>query len=214
MILLGWTVIALLTGSVQDPVAPDSFLVAFETTKGKVVMKAHRSWSPLGVDRLYRLAKMGFYRDAVIYRVGGTKSYPGGFVVQFGLTNDSSINRQWSKRGIQDEPVRVRHRRGTVMFARDSANTRTVELAIDLTPNSGLDTVHYQGVVGFPTIAEVVDGMAALDSLNRRHGNAPIENMDSIMVGGRRYLDRKFPGLDRVLTVAVVTEWRKGSGAR
>jgi cyclophilin family peptidyl-prolyl cis-trans isomerase len=104
----------------------------------------------------------------VIYRVGGTKSYPGGMVVQFGLTNDSSVNRAWSKTGIPDEPVRVKHRRGTVMFARQEPNTRTVEIAIDLSPNSGLDTVHYFGVVGFPTIAEVVDGMTVLDSLNRQ----------------------------------------------
>ena len=33
--------------------APDSFLVRFETTKGTVIIKARRAWSPLGVDRLY-----------------------------------------------------------------------------------------------------------------------------------------------------------------
>ncbi len=187
--------------------APDSFLVRFETTKGNVIIKARRSWSPLGVDRLYHLAANGFYDGAVIYRVGGTKSYPGGFVVQFGFTNDSLVNRAWSKTGISDEPVRTPHRRGTVMFARDGPNTRTIELAIDLSPNSGLDTVHYQRVVGFPPIAEVVEGIAALDSLNRRYGNAPIEHMDSITKGGRKYLERAFPGLDRVLRVSVPTTW-------
>jgi cyclophilin family peptidyl-prolyl cis-trans isomerase len=95
MILLGRTVIALLTASTQDPVAPDSFLVAFETTKGKVVMKAHRAWSPLGVDRLYRLAKMGFYRDAVIYRVGGTKSYPGGLTTSPASTLSDTPFKAW-----------------------------------------------------------------------------------------------------------------------
>jgi hypothetical protein len=94
------------------------------------------------------------------------------------------------------------------MFARDSANTRTVELAIDLSPNSGLDTVHYQGVVGFPTLGEVTEGMRVLDSLERRWGNQPIERMDSIRVGGRRYLDRQFPGLDRIRKVSVIAEWR------
>jgi cyclophilin family peptidyl-prolyl cis-trans isomerase len=187
--------------------APDSFLVRFETTKGVVVIKARRAWSPLGVDRLYHLASHAFYDGAVIYRVGGTKSYPGGMVVQFGMTNDSAVNRAWSKTGIADEPVRTPHRRGTVMFARDGPNTRTIELAFDLSPNGGLDSVHYQGVVGFPPIAEVVEGIRVLDSLNRRHGNAPIEHMDSIANGGRKYLDRAFPGLDRVLTVSVPTTW-------
>jgi cyclophilin family peptidyl-prolyl cis-trans isomerase len=187
--------------------APDSFLVRLATTKGAVVIKARRSWSPLGVDRLYHLASNGFYDGAVIYRVGSTKSYPGGLVVQFGLTDDSAANRAWSRTGIPDEPVRIPHRRGTVMFARGGPNTRTIELAIDLSPNSGLDTVHYQGVVGFPPIGEVVEGISRLDSLNRRYGNAPIELIDSIANGGRRYLDRKFPGLDRVITASVPTSW-------
>jgi cyclophilin family peptidyl-prolyl cis-trans isomerase len=189
---------------------PDSFLVRFETTKGSLTMKARRAWSPRGVDRLYHLAKAAFYDGAVVYRVGGTKSYPGGMVVQFGLTDDSLVNRAWLETGIPDEPVRVRHRRGTVMFARDSANTRTVELAIDLSPNSGLDTVHYQGVVGFPTLGEVIEGMTVLDALERRWGNAPIEQMDSIIAGGRRYLDRKYPGLDRIRRVSVPAEWPSG----
>jgi cyclophilin family peptidyl-prolyl cis-trans isomerase len=189
---------------------PDSFLVRFETTKGPFAVKARRAWSPHGVDRLYHLARSGFYDGAVIYRVGETKSYPGGLVVQFGLGDDSVANRAWRKTGIPDEPVRVKHRRGTVMFARDGPNTRTVELAIDLSPNSGLDTVHYQGVVGFPTLGEVVEGLPVLDRLERRWGNAPIENMDSITAGGRRYLDRKFPGLDRIRKVSVAAEWPGG----
>ena len=192
-----------------DPAAaPDSFLVAFETTRGTVTIKAHRAWSPLGVDRLYELARSGFWDGAVIYRVGPTASYPGGFVVQFGLTNDSSVNRAWSGRGIADEPVRVRHRRGMVMFAREGSNTRTIELAIDLSTNSGLDTVLYHGVRGFPPIAEVVEGMTALDSLNRSHGNAPLQREDSIAALGREYLDRAFPGLDRIHRVRVTREWR------
>src|SRR5262245_51427385 len=41
--------------------APDSFDVRFETTKGPFVMRAHRDWSPLGVDRLHYLTRNGFY---------------------------------------------------------------------------------------------------------------------------------------------------------
>lgn len=186
-----------------DRPAPDSFYVTFETTRGPVVLLAHRAWSPHGVDRLYHLASSGYYRGAVIYRVGPTASYPGGFVVQFGLSNDSAVNRAWRDTGIPDEPVRERHRRGTVMFARGGPNSRTVELAVDLSPNSGLDTVQYQGVTGFPPIAEVVEGMAALDALERRYGNEPLRHEDSIMAQGSRFLDRAYPGLDRIRDVRV-----------
>ncbi len=195
-----------------DAPAPDSFLVSLETTRGVVVIKARRAWSPLGVDRLYLLAANRFYDGSVIYRVGPTASYPGGFVVQFGMSNDSSVNRAWGAAGIRDEPVLVPHRRGMVMFARNEPNTRTIELAVDLAPNNGLDTVLYKGARGFPPVGEVISGMAALDSLNRRYGNTPIQQMDSIALQGRRYLDRVFPGLDRILRVWISAEWRSPGG--
>ena len=31
--------------------APDSFRVAFETTRGKFVVQVNRAWAPIGVDR-------------------------------------------------------------------------------------------------------------------------------------------------------------------
>ena len=187
--------------------APDSFRAVFETTRGRFIMKARRWWSPLGVDRLYALAKSGYYDGVVIYRVGPTASFRGGYVVQFGIGNDAADNRAWEATGFADEPVRHGHQRGTVNFARGGPGTRTVELAIGLTPNTALDTVSYEGVVGFPPIAEVVEGMAVLDSLNRRYGNAPLEQWDSIFAMGRAYLDRAFPGLDRVKSVSVDSVW-------
>jgi cyclophilin family peptidyl-prolyl cis-trans isomerase len=187
--------------------APDSFLVAFETTRGEFTIKARRHWSPLGVDRLYHLARSGYYDGNVIFRVGPTASYPGGMVVQFGLTNDSTVNAAWAGAGIDDEPVKVGHRRGMVMLARGGPRTRSNQLAIDLSPNTGLDTVNSNGVVGFPPIAEVVDGMDVLDRLERRHGNGPTARQDSISVGGKAYLDRAFPGLDGIARASVTTEW-------
>jgi cyclophilin family peptidyl-prolyl cis-trans isomerase len=186
--------------------APDSFLVIFETTKGPFTIKARRHWSPLGVDRLYHLTRSGYYDGCVIFRVGPTASYPGGMVVQFGLTNDSTVNRAWAGAGIDDEPVKVGHRRGMVMLARGGPRTRSNQLAIDLTPNTGLDTVSSNGVIGFPPIAEVVEGMEVLDRLERRHGNGPTARQDSISAKGREYLDRAFPGLDRIVKVAVVAD--------
>jgi cyclophilin family peptidyl-prolyl cis-trans isomerase len=189
--------------------APDSFLVVFETTKGPFTIKARRAWSPLGVDRVYHLASRGYYDGTVIFRVGPTASYPGGMVVQFGLTNDSTVNAAWSKAGIDDEPVRVGHRRGMVMLARGGPRTRSNQLAIDLSPNTGLDTVSSNGVVGFPPIAEVVEGMEVLDRLERRHGNGPTARQDSIAAKGREYLDRVFPGLDAIVRGRVAQEWRR-----
>lgn len=197
------------SGLPLDTPAPDSFLVVFETTKGPFTIMARRAWAPLGVDRLYHLAGSGYYDGTVIFRVGPTASYPGGMVVQFGLTNDSTVNAAWSKAGIDDEPVRVGHRRGMVMLARGGPRTRSNQLAIDLSPNTGLDTVSSNGVVGFPPIAEVVEGMEVLDRLERRHGNGPTARQDSIAAKGREYLDRVFPGLDAIVRGRVAKEWRR-----
>jgi peptidyl-prolyl cis-trans isomerase A (cyclophilin A) len=181
----------------KNPVqAPDSFLVSFETTKGEFVVKAHRQWSPLGVDRLYELAAAGLHTGVPIFRV-----IPGK-LVQFGLTGDSAIDAQWESRGIGDEPVLVKNERGRMSFARSGPATRSAQLFINLRNNSPrYDTTNAQGVIGYPPIAEVVQGMNVLDSLEGKFGNAPSEYQDSISIRGIRWLDARFPGLDRITRI-------------
>ena len=185
--------------------SPDSFLVSFETTKGQFIIKAHRDWSPLACDRLYLLVKNGFYNGCVIYRVAPTLSFKGGFIVQFGMTNDVKLNRSWEKAILKDEPVKHPHKRGSVNFASGGPNTRTVQLAIALTPCTELDTVNYQGAIGFPAFAEVVEGMEIVDTFNRQYGNSVFEPEDSLYVGDK-YFDRAFPGLDRILTAKIINK--------
>jgi len=188
--------------------APDSFHVVFETTKGTFVARAHRAWSPHAVDRLYHLVNAGFYDGTVIFRVGPTVNYKGGLVVQFGITNDGAVNAAWDTTGIPDEPVIQGHRRGRIYFARGGPNTRSTQLAIDLTANTPLDTVSSEGVVGFPAIGEVSAGIDLLGGLQRKHGNTIFEHWDSVTAQGRAFLDRKYPGLDRIerATIGVATE--------
>src|SRR5512147_961390 len=58
---------------------PDSFLVAFETSRGRFDVMARKNWAPIGVDRLYTLVRARYYDDARFFRV--VKD----FVAQFGL---------------------------------------------------------------------------------------------------------------------------------
>jgi cyclophilin family peptidyl-prolyl cis-trans isomerase len=186
--------------------APDSFLAEFRTAKGNFTMKARRTWSPLGVDRLYHLVQAGYFDGLTIYRVGPTLSVKGGRVVQFGQSGDTTTARAWERATFADEPVVRPHRRGSVNFARGGPNTRTVEIAITTNEAAPLDTVHYQGVVGFPSIAEVEEGVEVLDRLNGQYGNAPIQN-DSLSILGGEYLERVFPGLDHIRSARVTREW-------
>jgi len=186
--------------------APDSFVAELRTTKGTFEMKARRVWSPLGVDRLYQLVRSGYFDGLVIYRVGPTLSVKGGRVVQFGESGDTTVAHAWNKATFADEPVVRRHRRGSVNFARGGPNTRTIEIAITTNQSAPLDTVNYMGVVGFPSVAEVEQGLEVLDRLNGQYGNAPIEN-DSLSILGGEYLERVFSGLDRILAARIVRKW-------
>ena len=151
--------------------------------------------------------KGGYFDGLTIYRVGETKSVAGGRVVQFGQSGDTAASHAWDRTGLADEPALHPHRPGAVGFARGGPGTRTVEIAIATNAIPALDTVHYQGVVGFPVIAEVRQGLGVLSRLEGRYGNAPIEN-DSLSIVGEAYLKRAFPGLDAIVRARVKQEWK------
>lgn len=184
-------------------VAPDSFRVAFETSRGRFDAIAHRAWAPIGVDRFYDLVRRRYYDEARVFRV-----VPG-FVAQFGLSGDPRVAAAWRTRSIRDDSVRQSNRRGRIAFARGGPNTRTVQLYVNLRDNVRLDTL---GGFGFPPIAEVVSGMDAVDSLYAGYGEGPSRGsgpaQDSIRAQGNEYLRRAFPRLDFIRRARVVREWR------
>lgn len=184
-------------------VAPDSFRVMFETSRGRFDAVAHRVWAPLGVDRFYDLVRRQYYDDTRVFRVVSN------FVAQFGLSGDPRVTAAWRARSIPDDPVRQSNRRGRIAFARGGPNTRTVQLYVNLRDNARLDTV---GGFGFPPIAEVVSGMDVVDSLYSGYGEGPPRGggppQDSIRAQGNEYLHRAFPRLDFIRRARVVREWK------
>src|ERR1700694_441858 len=108
---------------------PDSFRVAFQTSRGTFVVQAHRAWAPKGADRFYELVGEGFFDENRFYRV-----LPG-FIAQFGANDDKKRNEQWEARPIADDPAREKNRRGTISFARLGPGSRTHQLFINLKNN-------------------------------------------------------------------------------
>src|SRR5438477_4140735 len=49
--------------------APDSFRVAFETSRGPFVIQVNRAWAPRGADRFYDLVQQHFFDDTRFFRV-------------------------------------------------------------------------------------------------------------------------------------------------
>ena len=217
-ILYRYCMIALVLGSIQlggaqwanaqyvpdgriEEAAPDSFLVNFETSKGAFTAKVHRAWSPLAADRFYHLVRLEFFDEVSIYRVISN------YVAQFGIHNDEEVNRIWRRLGIDDEPVKMSNKRGTISFARSWPKTRNTQLFINLKDNAPLDSLKISGVVGYPPFAEIVKGIDVVDAFNSQYANAPAMRQDSINIKGREYLDRAFPGLDYIVNVKIVEEY-------
>jgi cyclophilin family peptidyl-prolyl cis-trans isomerase len=92
--------------------------------------------------------------------------------------------------------------RGTLSFAQNKATDRTTNVFINLADNAPLDTMN------FAPFGRVVEGMAVADSIYAMYG----EMVTSPMFGGdpkrlynegNKYLDEKFPKLDRIVRIVV-----------
>ena len=187
-------------------IAPDSFDVDMVTTKGPMVVRIRREWSPLGADRFYGLVRNHYFDSVAFHRTIRN------FVAQFGIHGDTAVSRAWRGRTILDEPVKAPNRKGTISYARGGPNTRSVQLffnTVDNTPR--LDTLDGRG---FPPIGEVVEGMSVLDSLNWEYSGTrggqtfPGPSQDSLGRQGNAYLRRHFPRLDYILTARIASEWK------
>lgn len=178
--------------------APASFTALFKTTRGDFMIEAYRKWSPLGVDRLYQLITTGFYNNAMLFRVQQD------YVIQFGIANNRQVNRFWDPRKLPDEPVRYSNLKGIVSYARGGANDRTTQLFINAVDNRKLDTALRNGVRGYAPIARVIKGMDVVRRFYGAYGRSTLAHQDSVYLHGNQYLHEKFPGLDRIISAAIL----------
>ncbi len=183
--------------------APDSFRVAFLTTRGTFLVMAHRDWSPYGVDRFYFLVSHGYYDDTYFFRVVN------GFVAQWGISGNPLVDQAWRHQTIPDDPVLRSNQRGMIAFARGGRHTRDAQLFVSYRDNARLDTLNG---FGFPPVAQVVAGMDVVDALYHGYGEGPPRgkgpSQDSIAAAGNAYLARGFPLLDRIRSARVTESWR------
>ena len=170
--------------------APDSFRVAFTTSRGEFVVQVNRAWAPNGADRFWELAGEGFFDENRFYRV-----IPG-FIAQFGANDDRKRNERWEETPLADDRTTEKNTRGTISFASLGPGTRTHQLFINLKDNRSLDAQ------GFTPIGRVVEGMPVVDSLYDEHGEDPKYHL--IATQGNKYLARMFPKLDYIRTARIV----------
>jgi len=178
--------------------APEVFAARFTTTQGDFVIEVHRSWAPLGADRFFNLARIGFFDDTRFFRVVE------GFMVQFGIPGDPVVAAKWRGTGIPDDPVTQSNLRGFVTFAMAGPNSRTTQIFIDYNNHPRLDAS------GFAPFGKVVKGMEVVDALYKGYGEGAPEghgpNQERIQTEGNPYLDSEFPKLDRILKTEILPQ--------
>lgn len=177
--------------------APPVSRIRFETSKGDFVAEVVRAWAPLGADRFYNLARLGFYDDARFHRVIE------GYIVQFGLSGDPAVTAAWRGNRIPDDPPRSDNARGTFAFAQMGPDTRLTQIYINTGDN------HRNDVEPFTILGTIVEGMDVVDALYSGYGNDSGSGMRQglqgpIEEGGNAYLDRMYPRLDRILRACVI----------
>ncbi len=182
-------------------VGPDSFVVHVRVSKGEFDIKVHRDWAPLGADRIYYLTRAHYYDGVRFFRAVDN------FVAQFGINGDPAVNAAWKASAFPDDSVRRSNVRGTVSFATDGPNTRTVQLFINYKDNARLDPQ------GFAVFGQVVTGMSVVDSLYKGYGEGAPRgkgpDQDRIEQEGNAYLNKDFPLLDYIITARVTDAWPK-----
>ena len=110
------------------------FDVVTEDGPGSFVVRTRDLWAPIGCARFRELVDQRFYDDTRFFRV-----VPG-FMVQFGLSGDPAVAREWSTNRIMDDKARgVSNKRGYMTFATSGSNSRTTQLFINYVHNGNLD---------------------------------------------------------------------------
>lgn len=198
VVLLGCSKVdrkALLDPSLANAMAPATFRVKFETTRGPFLVDVYRDWAPHGVDRFYNLVRIGFYNGCAFFRVTPQ-------CAQFGLSSDKDVSRAWLERFIPADVPKQSNRRGFVSLTQTtrSPDKRTTQVLISRADNTALD-------LDSPPIGEVVgDGMKVIDALYAGYGDGaptgPVQGR--ILTEGGAYLSRDFPRLDMIKRARIV----------
>ena len=171
--------------------AKGTFTVKVEASTGDFTIEVNRAWAPIGAERFYQLVKSSYFDECRFFRV-----VPG-FMVQFGMNGDPSVQQQWD-RNINDDAVTQSNKRSYVTFATSGKNSRTTQLFINFADNASLDGQ------GFAPFGKVIEGMEHVDAINAQYGESP--QQDSIKSSGNAYLNQEFPKLDYIKKMSIVSE--------
>lgn len=191
------------------------FTIQLDSTKpgdfSELEIEVRPDWAPLAANRFRTLVELGFYQDCPFFRV-----LPG-YVAQFGISADPSLNNQWmycdntdveSKRNckppLPDEPRKQPNKKGTLSFASAGKNTRKNQVFINLANNDG--PPNFLDAQGFTPFAKIVRGMDETNNipkqLNSEYGGKV--NQGKAAYYGGEYFTTVFPRLSVIKDAKVI----------
>ncbi len=188
-------------------IAADDFTVKFDvmlegSTRGSFVVTVREKKAPIAARRFRELVNSGFYDGCSFYRVVT------GFIVQFGLSGNTTLQKHWDALPMRDE-TRIEtpdwNMRGTIAFVNNGGpNTRGTQLFVNYDDNHALDA---KGPLAPVPFGRVVSGMNTLSAVYAGYRERP--KASSIRLRGDAYLHAEFPKLSyivRAQQVAFVEE--------
>ena len=93
---------------------------------GKLKVRTHPEWAPIGVERFHELVETGFWNNCKFFRVVPD------FVDQIGISGDPQVQKQWRSKVLKDDPVLKTNARGTLTFATSGKDTRTTRELLEV----------------------------------------------------------------------------------
>ena len=152
--------------------------VAFETSKGRIVVELYPDKAPKTVENFLQYVKSGHYNGVIFHRVID------GFMIQTGgFTSDMS--QKPTKPPIANEADNgLRNDRGTLAMARTAdPNSASAQFFINTVNN---DSLNHRGKTpqgwGYAVFGKVVEGMDVVDQIAKvrtgnksGHQNVPLE---------------------------------------
>jgi len=176
------------------------FKIATPKGEGTVVFEIMPAWAPLGAQRLKELVAAGFFDEARFFRVIPR------FMAQFGIGSTPIKHREWSRKAIKDDAVKVSNSRGTITFATSGKDSRTTQLFVNFVDNKFLDKE------GFAPVGRVIKGLDVIDSLYGGYGeggkgdgsDGKGPSQGRIVNEGNAYLDSVFPKLSYIVSTSFV----------
>lgn len=194
---------ALLKPELATETAPETFDAKFETTKGDFTVTVHRDWAPHAADRFYNMIRVGYFEsDIAIFRAID------GFMFQFGIHGDPTVNSAWSNSTIPDDPPKgIKNIPGTLSFAQTgNPNSRCVQMFCNLGLNTNLDSAQPNGGVAFVPFAEIKTGKSTIQKINTEYGENPRnENVQGKFKKlGNEYILDQFKNIDLIKSVTIL----------